>query len=485
MSTASSRVPRREMTTAVTGVRSPRRHVVVIGAGLTGLATAWRLGVNAELTVLEAGTRAGGMIHTVDFDGTRLDVGADAFLVRRPEAERLVRDLGFGDRDLVEPATGQVLLWHRGRLHRLPARTVFGAPTSISRLAASQVLAPWQILRAGLEPVVGTLGRHRRGLERDVSVGDLVTSRYGRAVTERLVEPLLAGVYAGDVDQLSAQATVPQLWDVAQAGGSMLRRLRPRPAATAVRAQPVFQTVRGGLSRIVDRLVDDLGPAVHLGQTAVAIDAGEPEGRAWKVTTDAGRELEADDVVLAVPSHAARRLLAPIASEAADILGTMRAASVGVVALAYPSSTLDDLAAASGILVGRDEDTIVKAVTFSTRKWPHLAAHPRVLLRASVGRIDDGRALALDDDALIGRVDAEVRTMTGIGEPPVSASVTRWEAALPQYAVGHVEAVDRVRRAVAAAAPGIHLAGAAFDGVGLAARAAEAAALASAISGRP
>ncbi|MEX0831399.1 MAG: FAD-dependent oxidoreductase [Nitriliruptoraceae bacterium] len=139
--------------------KSARPHVVVIGAGFTGLATAWRVRDGAEVTVLEASDRPGGMIHTVDFDGCRFDVGADAFLARRPEAERLARDLGFGEEDLVAPATGNVLLWRDGRLRRLPRGTVMGAPTDIVSLATSRVLSPAQLARAAAEPAVALFRR--------------------------------------------------------------------------------------------------------------------------------------------------------------------------------------------------------------------------------------------------------------------------------------------------------------------------------------
>ncbi|MEX0591970.1 MAG: protoporphyrinogen oxidase [Nitriliruptoraceae bacterium] len=445
---------------------------MVIGAGFTGLATAWRVRDGAEVTVLEASDRPGGMIHTVDFDGCRFDVGADAFLARRPEAERLARDLGFGDEDLVAPATGNVLLWRDGRLRRLPRGTVMGAPTDIVSLATSRVLSPAQLARAAAEPAVALFRRGEARAFDDISVGELVSRRFGRAVADRLVDPLLAGVYAGDLFDLSARATVPQLWHAATTG-SIRRHFKRQSTTKPAVDTPVFLTVRGGLSRLVTRMADTLGSALRLGEVVERIDP--VVGGRWRITTKHATSYEADHVIVAVPPAVASGVLSTVDRVVAEKLSDFAAASVGVVALSYPNASRDTLPAASGILAARSNDTsIVKAVTFSTRKWPHMAAHPRVLLRASVGRIGDTRALALNDEALIAQVDAEVRAMTGMVDSPVATMVMRWPAALPQYAVGHLETVAGLRDRLAASGPGIHLAGAAFDGLGLAARGAEA-----------
>lgn len=453
--------------------RAARRpKVVVIGGGITGLATAWRLMPTCDVTLLEAGQRVGGMVRTVALAGVPFDVGADAFLARRPEGTQLVRELGFADHDLVAPATGQVMLWHDKRRLAMPAKTVMGLPTSMSRVAVSNVLHVGQMLRAGIEPMLGVVGSGRRGIEGDLSVGALVTQRFGRAVTDRLVDPLLAGVYAGDVDQLSVEATMPALWSAAQTGGSLTRQLR-RHLARSAGAGPVFVTVRGGLSRVIERLAELLGDRLRRGEAAAAINAHPTATGSWHVTTVTGGQFEADHVILAVPTGIAASLLSEVDAVVAADLARMQAASVAVVALAYPNTVRDDLPHASGILAGRDSRQMVKAVTISSRKWPHLAAHEHVFLRASVGRIDDERPLELSDDDLVERVSGEVAQMLGITVGPVASVVARWPRALPQYTVHHRSKIQGLRQHLASAAPGIHLSGAAFDGLGLTARAAE------------
>lgn len=449
---------------------APRR-VVVVGAGLTGLATAWHLRDDAEVTLLEASDRAGGEIATIDFAGAPLDVGADAFLARQPEAERLARAAGFGNDDLVAPASRQVQLWVRGRLRPLPGATVLGVPGELVALARSRVLPPVALARAAAEPLLP-----RRHVVGDRSVGDLVGERFGRSVVDLLVEPLLAGVYAGRADRLSVAATAPAVWDASRRHRSLLAGLaRQRAAADA--AGPVFLTVRGGLGRLVDRLADGLGTRLRTGVSVLALDRDRV---GWTVETTDGM-LRADQIVLAVPAPAAAELLAPVVPDAARELLAIRYASVAVVALAYDPSAARAVPAGSGMLVPRSEGRLVKAATWTSRKWPHHAGRDAFVLRASVGRVGEPAPLDLDDVTLATRVDAEIRWATGITAPASEHLVVRWPDALPQYDVGHLQRVDRIRAALAAAPPGLHVGGAALDGVGLAARARDAERLAHAV----
>lgn len=442
-----------------------RPVVAVVGGGITGLTTGWHLREGAEVTVLEAARVPGGQIRTVDLAGLPFDVGADALLTRQPAGPALLDALSIPAHDVVAPVSGQVHLWIDGRLRPLPAGTVLGVPADLPALARAQVLTPGGTLRAALEPLVP-----RRRLGGDCSVGELVGGRFGRQVVDRLVEPLLGGVYAGTAASLSASATLPAVWEEAAAGRSLLRGLAAVRRRAAPAAGPVFVTVRGGLGRLIGRLQDDLGGSVR---TGVEVRSLQREGDRWRVRTSAGA-MVADAVVLAVPAGRAAAVVRQVSADAADLLRSMRVASVGVVGLAYDPSATRRLPPGSGVLVPRSARRLVKAVTSSSRKWPHQADGAYVRLRASVGRVDDTRALDLDDDELAERVDAEVRWMLGITAPAVERVVQRWPAALPQYDVGHRGRVERIRRELARTAPGVHLVGAAFDGVGLSARAAEA-----------
>jgi protoporphyrinogen/coproporphyrinogen III oxidase len=259
-------------------------------------------------------------------------------------------------------------------------------------------------------------------------------------------------------------ATAPMI-DAARRRGRLtpaLRAQRKRAQATG----PVFMTVRGGLSRLVGALADGLGERIRTATPAVGLRATDT---GWDVDTPQGT-WAADHVVVALPAQPAAALLATAAADAARALRTFDTASVAVVALAYDHADVAGLPEGSGFLVPRTEGRLVKAATWSSRKWPHLADAERFVLRASVGRVDDPRGLDLDDDALAARVDAEVREATGITGPAREHRVIRWHAAMPQYDVSHHERVERVRSALGAGPAGLHVGGAALDGVGLPAR---------------
>ncbi|MBW3657785.1 MAG: protoporphyrinogen oxidase [Actinobacteria bacterium] len=457
-------------------------RTVVIGGGITGLATAWLLrhgvdgaGGAGEVTLLEAGDRLGGKIASRGIEGVTVDVGADAFLARRPEGERLARRLGLGD-DLVAPATGQVWLWVRGRLRPLPTGTVLGVPADLRSVARSGVLSPAGLVRAALEPVLP----RRRGRGGDRSVADAVGRRFGRDVTDVLVEPLLGGVYAGRADRLSLEAAAPAVAS-ADRSRSLRTGVRAHRRRVADDDRPVFLTVEGGLRRLVDALaagIDD----VRTGATVVALEPRDGGGA--DVVLTGGERVAADAVVLTVPAFAAAPLVEALAPTAGRLLAGIPYASVAVVTAAYPAEVAEVVPRGSGMLVPPREGRLVKAVTWSSRKWPHLAGGDRFLLRASVGRIDDERWRDLDDDELVARVSGELAAATGIGTAPVTTLVTRWERSLPQYEVGHLRRVRDVRDAIRVRAPWLHVAGAAYDGVGLAPCIAQAEAVAARLNAR-
>jgi oxygen-dependent protoporphyrinogen oxidase len=448
-------------------------RVVVVGGGITGLATAWLLrhGVDPDappatppdVTVLEASDRLGGKLHSAPFDGRTLDIGADAFLARRPEALRLARRLGLGD-DLVAPRSGQVWLWVGGRLAPLPTDTVFGVPTDARALVRSGAVGARAIARTIAEPFLPPAPP----ADGDRSVAEVVEDRLGREVLDVLVEPLLGGVYAGSVDRLSVSATTPMIAEAARHPDGLVAGLRAYRRRVAGSDAPVFLTVDGGLGRLVERLVDGLpDDSVRSGATVTGLrDVEIQRGvTGWVVELADGSSLTADHVVVTTPAFAAAPLLRPVAPATAELLDGVDYASVAVVTLAYDRAATADVPDGSGMLVPRTEGRRVKAATWSSGKWPHLADHDRFLVRASVGRIDDDAPLALDDDALVAAVDAEVREAMGITAPAAASRVTRWDRALPQYDVGHL---DRVRAIRGGLPDRLHLAGAAYDGVGIA-----------------
>jgi oxygen-dependent protoporphyrinogen oxidase len=430
------------------GVGRPR--IVVVGGGIAGLAAALRLrelaGDRAEIVVVDRADRLGGKLRTGSIAGGPVETGAEAFLMFGPAGEssatRLARRVGL-DAALRHPAPVGAALAVGGAMRPVPAGTLVGVPSDLAQL--KDLAEP-----AADKDHDG--GRPLLAPGEDVAVGALVRRRYGDEVVDLLVDPMLGGVYAGRADDLSLAATVPALHVAAQVEHTLAGAVR-----WALKAQrrppgaPVFATIDGGMSRLVDAVAARADPVLRLGRPV----------------RDLG-ELTADAVIIAVPARPAARLLDPIAPAAADLVGALDYASVALVTLALPKgTTLPDL---SGFLVpaaGR-EDRLVKAATFFTTKWDHLRRPDgTVVLRASVGRYRETRPLQLTDDDLIAGVRAELAELTGAILPePVAATVTRWGGALPQYAPGHL---DRIAAARAALPPTTALAGAAFDGVGIAA----------------
>lgn len=435
-------------------------RVVVIGGGISGLSAAWRIAEYApdtEVTVLDAAGAVGGKLRVASVAGIPVDVGAEAMLARRPEAIELVKAAGLGDA-LIEPSTTSAAIYAGGARHPLPARTMLGVPGDVDALRSSGVLTGAALSIVDSEPSRPPLDP----LLDDVAVGPLVRSRLGDEVVDRLVEPLLGGVYAGRADKLSLRATMPALAARLREGGSLVQAAGAVSSDTAGRSGPVFASLAGGLGRLPIALAASGRFAVRTGVMVRAIRRG-PAGFAVDCGPVPKPELiEADAVVVATPPGKAARLLRDVAPAAATELSTVDSASMAIVTLAYQGVAPPP---GSGLLVGTREDHRVKAVTLSSQKWP-ISQGNLTLLRASVGRIGETADLQRDDDELITLVRRELPVLIGVDAEPVDALVTRWGGGLPQYSVGHLDKVARIRAAVAGV-PGLAVCGAAYDGVGI------------------
>jgi oxygen-dependent protoporphyrinogen oxidase len=460
-----------------------RPHVVVVGGGVAGLTAALEVLdslPSVRVSVLEGSDRLGGKLRLESVAGHLVDVGAESVLAVRPEGTDLVRRVG-GAADLVTPATTSASVWSRGALTPLPRATLMGVPTDPD--AARGVLTDDEVARLRDEqPWPGGVDGSGAVTE-DVSVGDYVAARLGPAVVDRLVEPLLGGVYAGHASRLSLRATMPVLWERATHGESLLS---PRTGATASDhasrngrafgshappARPPFAGLRGGVGRLPALLADALAARGALLRTRATVRALERTASGWRLVVGSAADpevVEADAVVLCIPPAPAARMLAPHAPTAAGVLGAVETASTAVVTLAVERTGLGELPG-SGFLVPPVEGRTIKAATFSASKWAWTGAlsDDVVHLRASVGRAREEAALQRDDADLVAASVAEVGA--ALGRPltrVVDAHVQRWGGGLPQYAVGHVDAVAAVRADVDRV-PGLEVAGATYDGVGI------------------
>ncbi|MBA8825710.1 oxygen-dependent protoporphyrinogen oxidase [Saccharopolyspora lacisalsi] len=446
-------------------------RVAVVGGGVAGLTAAHRLrrelGPEADIVVLDQADRLGGKLRTVELAGCGYDLGAEAFLARRPEVPRLAAELGLTD-ELVNPSSASAALRAGGARTRLPAEAVMGIPASAE--SARHVLSEAGVRAMHAESALEPL----RMEGADVSVGRLLRERVGDEVVERLVEPLLGGVYAGTADALGLRATVPSLAAALDAGAESItaavRAALPTPAPDQQSKPPVFGAFRSGYRTLIDRLSERSSARVRLGLPVRSLERSDGGWR-LRVGSATGAELlDVDAVVLAVPAPSARRLLSDVVPAAAEGMGTVELASTVVVGMALPPGT--ELPDASGVLVARGETHsdgtpfTAKAFTLSDRKWPHLrGSGGEVLLRASVGR-GDAAELRVDDDELLRRVRADLAELTGVRAEPVDTAVARWGGGLPQYGVGHLDTVAGIEEAVAGV-PGLALAGATLHGVGV------------------
>ncbi|GAA3826793.1 protoporphyrinogen oxidase [Streptomyces chiangmaiensis] len=445
---------------SATQTRSGAGHVVVIGGGIAGLAAAHRLlDRERHVTVLEAADRVGGKLLQGEIAGVRVDLGAESMLARRPEAVALAREVGLADR-LQPPATSTASIWTRGSLRPMPKGHVMGVPGAASAL--SGVLSDEGLHRIGRDAELP-----RTEVGDDVAVGEYVAARLGREVVDRLVEPLLGGVYAGDAYRISMRSAVPQLFHAARAHASLTEAVREIQAkAGAAQTGPVFMGIEGGVGGLplaVAESVRARGGEIHLKTTVDGLNR-TPGG--WEVLVE-GHIVEADAVVVAAPAGEAARLLRTACADAAAELDTVEYASMALVTLAYRRADIA-LPEGSGFLVPPVDGRTIKASTFASQKWGWIADEDPdvVVLRTSVGRCGETEILQREDPDLVTLSRHDLREATGVDALPVQTRVTRWTDGLPQYPVGHHARVARIREHVAKL-PGLVVCGAAYDGVGI------------------
>jgi oxygen-dependent protoporphyrinogen oxidase len=438
-------------------------RVVVVGGGITGLAAAFFLrDAPVSVTVLEGSPRLGGKLSASEVAGVPMDEGAEALLARRPEGLDLITATGLGD-CLVPAGVTSSAIYTRGALRALPRRQFMGVPADVDELAASGVVSAEGADRA----------RHERtppSRAGDVSVADYIGARLGDEVVDRLVDPLLGGVYAGRSRDLSFAATLAPLAAAASAHPSLTQAAGSLIPATGAagdgKPKPVFVTLTTGLGALPEVLAKASNADVRTSAMVRDLDRTQD---GWRLTIGSAADpeyLRADAVIVATPAAAAARLLSRTVPAAAAALNDIPYASMAIITLAFRA---EDFPAqgGSGYLVPAVDGKAVKAVTFSTVKWPHLTRHAPVhIVRCSVGRIGEVAVLQRDDEDLAALAAAELAAATGLAGAPVAHRVTRWGGALPQYNVGHLDRVERVRAAVRRH-PGLAVAGAAYDGVGI------------------
>ncbi|WP_298444363.1 protoporphyrinogen oxidase [Gordonia sp. (in: high G+C Gram-positive bacteria)] len=432
-------------------------RIAVVGGGVSGLTAAYalrrRLGADAAIDVYDAADRPGGLLCTRHAGPVAMDVGAEAFIIRRPEALALVTELGLAG-EVVSPGPLRPAIWSGGRLHPMPRPAVMGVPDGAAAMGALIGDADRALIDGeAARPLNWTPGAA-------VSVGALVRDRFGDAVVARSVDPMLGGVYSARADDLGLAETVPALAAALDAGADSLTSAVRGILAAPAPGGPVFGALRGGYRRLVEVLSGASGASI-LPETPVhRIEAD----RGGYVLDAAGAARDYDAVIVAVPPWRAATLLAAVAPESAATLSQVPAAGSAVVGCVLAPGTA--LPGHSGILVASDAGMRSKAVTLSSQKWPHLAESGPPVLRVSFGRL--GEPVTADDDTLLTWAAEDLATYfagAGLAAPVIEHTVVqRWPEGLPQYAPGHLAAMAGARDSLPA---GLALAGAAFDGVGV------------------
>jgi len=444
-------------------------RVIVVGGGISGLATAHAVlqrDRSADVVLLEQSARLGGNITTWRADGFVLDGGPDSWVASKPEATALAKSLGLeGELIATIPENRRALIAWGDRLHPLPEGFVLGVPTSILPILMTPLFSPQAKLRMALEPFIPR--RKRQGDDDDESIDGFVRRRLGGEVVERLVAPLLGGIYGGDAGALSMRATLPQFIEMEEKHGSLIHAMKATYRSRAAGPKPsMFTSLRSGVGALVERLAASVGePRTRTGVkvTRVALLADDPRGR-FAVELDGGETRYADHIVMAVPAHVAANALRSFGEGLTSLLLAMPYVSTAVVAMAFTRADISYPLDATGYIVPRVSGRPALAATWVSSKWPGRAPQGQALLRVFLGGVGRGEVLAADDAELERLARAELARSMNLVAAPLWARVFRFDRASPQPLVGHP---GRMRRLRALLPPGLHLVASGYDGVGI------------------
>ena len=437
---------------------SSSQRVAIVGAGISGLAAAYdlaRAGIAA--TVFEKQPRAGGVIDTRTVEGCTLECGPDSFLAAKPEALALIRELGLGE-EVIGSNDHQrtTYIWKQGRLVALPEGVLMIVPSRILPMVKTPLVGWGTKIRMGLE-------YFRKPSDRgDRSVAAFVTDHFGAETLDYLAEPLLAGVYGGDPARLSIASVLPRFVEMEKKYGSLVRGVlgaRRGNARSGAPPMPLFQTLKPGLGKLVDAL------ASHAGIVRAEVDAIERDGSGFRIRAGADW-VRADHVVLACPAWAAGKLAGALDARLGELLGGIEYSSSVTVSLIYRAADFDGRRAGFGFLVPRKERERLAACTFVGTKFSCRVPPDTIVLRCFFGGVGDQAVLDESDDALIAIAREELRRILGLHGAPVAQVITRWPRAMAQYTVGHSARIAEIR-ARAASVGGLHLAGNAYEGIGI------------------
>jgi oxygen-dependent protoporphyrinogen oxidase len=454
-------------------MESSRKKIVIIGGGITGLSAAFytkklfeEQQIPVNIILVEKSRELGGKIRTLHHDGFVIERGPDSFLARKLPVIDLTKELGLGgELTALNPKAKTNYILHKGKLHQMPLGLVLGIPTAITPFLKTGLISPTGKIRAAMDLMLP-----RKTGSDDESLGSFIERRLGREVLEHITEPLLAGIYAGDTQALSLKATFPQFLQLEQKHRSLIlgmiagkKQMREVKGLPDIAKNSMFLTYKRGLSTLVDRLKEVLKPIrIISGQGVEAITADDS---GYSVRLDQGSQLQADGVIMALPAFQTAKLLKDVT--AVPLLEHISYVSVANVAMAFDKQDISFPLNGSGFVVPRKEGRTITACTWTSSKWLHTAPEGKVLLRCYVGHAGSQEWVDWTDQQMLHKVRADIKAIMGVTAQPIFYEVNRNVRSMPQYPVGHLERLKKLREEIAVQRPGVFLCGAGYEGVGI------------------
>lgn len=444
------------------------KNIVIVGGGITGLSASYYLQKQIKekqlpysVKLVEASPRLGGKIKTLKRDGYTIEQGPDSFLARKTPAVKLSEELGLTDQ-LVRNGTGKSYILVGKTLHQMPQGAFMGIPTQVKPFLFSGLLSSKGKLRAGLDFVLP------KGKEvSDQSLGQFFRHRFGNELVENLVEPLLSGIYSGDIDEMSMMATFPNFYKLEQEHGSLVKGLQntmPKQTKKSKKKAPgMFYSFKDGLQVLVDALKDHLDQeSIEL---SVAVDHIEKKDHDYHILLSNGEVYKADAVLMATSHSTLPQVFSQY--DLFNVFKDVPSTSVANVALAFDQSAIKRNIDGTGFVVSRNSDYRITACTWTYRKWPMTTPKGKVLLRCYLGRPDDQGVVDLSDEDMINIVLKDLNKTMKVTKKPEFSVITRWKNAMPQYTVGHLDRLKDVRDEASKLLPGLFIAGSSYEGVGI------------------
>ncbi|MBV7508201.1 protoporphyrinogen oxidase [Bacillus sp. sid0103] len=448
-----------------------KQRIIIIGGGIAGLTSAFYLqkaiqedNLPIEIKLIEASHRLGGKMQTVIRDGFTIERGPDSFLARKLSISRLAKEVGMADQ-LVHNSTGKSFVLVNEQLHSMPGGSIMGIPTEMGPFITTGLFSIPGKLRAAADFI---LPRSESG--KDQSLGDFFRRRLGDEVVENLIEPLLSGIYAGDIDQLSLMSTFPQFYEVEQKYRSLILGMKKstpsqpqKPPASKEKAKGGFLTFKTGLQSFAEAIEEKIDPSSIL--KGHRVDKITKNGDKYDVYLNNGETLAAESIIAATPHKITQSMFADY--HFFDPFKSVPSTSVATVALAFPEEAVKNDIDGTGFVVSRNNDYSITACTWTHKKWAHSTPKGKVLLRCYVGRSGDETIVDLSDDRIIKIVLDDLKKIMDITMNPDFAIISRWKNSMPQYTVGHKQRLANIFEHMNAELPGVFLAGSSYGGVGL------------------